>query len=97
MLEIKVQDSTSCQNTSQGLLFPMFGVLLSSVEFKRNVLRFRPRKNYCNLKSFGTFSPRNLENRNWFRESRFGLFIHWGVYSLLGEFQSDADLFLFCP
>ena len=29
-------------------------------------------------------SPRNLANRDLFREARFGLFIHWGVYSLLG-------------
>ena len=26
----------------------------------------------------------NLEAREWFREARFGLFIHWGVYSVLG-------------
>ncbi len=27
----------------------------------------------------------NLEARNWFQDSRFGLFIHWGVYSVLGD------------
>ncbi len=26
-----------------------------------------------------------LAAREWFREARFGLFIHWGVYSLLGR------------
>ncbi|KGE15970.1 alpha-L-fucosidase [Sphingobacterium deserti] len=27
----------------------------------------------------------NVENRKWFDESRFGVFIHWGVYSVLGD------------
>jgi alpha-L-fucosidase len=27
----------------------------------------------------------NLKARAWFQESRFGLFIHWGVYSVLGK------------
>ena len=27
----------------------------------------------------------NLEARQWFEEARFGLFIHWGVYSVLGD------------
>lgn len=27
----------------------------------------------------------NLEKRQWFEESRLGVFIHWGVYSLLGN------------
>lgn len=27
----------------------------------------------------------NLKNRAWFQEARFGLFIHWGVYSVLGD------------
>jgi alpha-L-fucosidase len=30
-------------------------------------------------------SPENLEARKWFQEARFGMFIHWGVYSLLGD------------
>ena len=27
----------------------------------------------------------NLEARQWFAEAKFGLFIHWGVYSVLGD------------
>lgn len=27
----------------------------------------------------------NLEARRWFQDAKFGLFIHWGVYSVLGE------------
>jgi alpha-L-fucosidase len=28
-------------------------------------------------------SPENLKARQWFQEARFGMFIHWGVYSVL--------------
>lgn len=31
-----------------------------------------------------TPSPGNLENREWFQDAKFGLFVHWGVYSVLG-------------
>jgi len=30
-------------------------------------------------------SVNNLEARKWFQDARFGLFIHWGVYSVLGD------------
>ncbi len=30
-------------------------------------------------------SPANLEARKWFQEARFGMFIHWGVYSVLED------------
>lgn len=30
-------------------------------------------------------APENLANRAWFQDARFGLFIHWGVYSVLGD------------
>src|SRR5580658_3141017 len=30
-------------------------------------------------------SPANLEARQWFQQARFGMFIHWGVYSVLGK------------
>lgn len=30
-------------------------------------------------------SSKNLENRTWFQDAKFGLFIHWGVYSILGD------------
>jgi len=30
-------------------------------------------------------SPANLKSREWFEQARFGMFIHWGVYSLLGD------------
>ena len=30
-------------------------------------------------------SDENLEARAWFKDARFGLFIHWGVYSILGD------------
>ncbi len=30
-------------------------------------------------------TPANLAARQWFQEARFGLFIHWGIYSVLGD------------
>jgi alpha-L-fucosidase len=30
-------------------------------------------------------APENLKNREWFQDAKFGLFIHWGVYSVLGD------------
>src|SRR6266568_6777584 len=27
----------------------------------------------------------NVAARRWFQDARFGLFIHWGVYSVLGD------------
>ncbi len=30
-------------------------------------------------------SKENLEAREWFEDAKFGLFIHWGVYSVLGD------------
>jgi alpha-L-fucosidase len=40
--------------------------------------------------SFCTFAqdkptPENIKSREWFEDARFGLFIHWGVYSTLGD------------
>ena len=32
-----------------------------------------------------TPSAENIQAREWFRDAGFGLFIHWGVYSLLGR------------
>ena len=30
-------------------------------------------------------APENLEARRWFQDAKFGLFVHWGVYSVLGD------------
>jgi len=30
-------------------------------------------------------TPQNVEARQWFTEAKFGLFVHWGVYSILGD------------
>ncbi|HEX3087272.1 MAG TPA: alpha-L-fucosidase, partial [Ilumatobacteraceae bacterium] len=29
--------------------------------------------------------PERVAAREWFRDARFGMFVHWGVYSLLGQ------------
>lgn len=38
-------------------------------------------------------TPANLAARQWFQDARFGLFIHWGVYSVLakGEWVMNND------
>jgi alpha-L-fucosidase len=30
-------------------------------------------------------TPENMKAREWFQDAKFGLFIHWGVYSVLGD------------
>ena len=30
-------------------------------------------------------SPENLASRQEFQDRKFGMFIHWGIYSLLGD------------
>jgi len=30
-------------------------------------------------------TPENIKSREWFEDAKFGLFIHWGVYSVLGD------------
>ena len=30
-------------------------------------------------------SEENLKARKWFSDAKFGLFVHWGVYSILGD------------
>ncbi len=32
-----------------------------------------------------TPSPENINARNWFDSARFGMFIHWGASSVLGD------------
>ena len=40
-----------------------------------------------NRKTTYQYTPtkENLEAREWFQDARFGLFVHWGVYSVLGD------------
>lgn len=33
----------------------------------------------------GQVPPERMQAREWFRDAAFGLFVHWGVYSLLGR------------
>jgi alpha-L-fucosidase len=32
-----------------------------------------------------TPAPENLQARRWFQDAKFGLFVHWGVYSVLAD------------
>ncbi len=38
-------------------------------------------------------SPENLAAREWFQDAKFGLFVHWGIYSLLqrGEWVMNNE------
>ncbi len=36
-------------------------------------------------KRYYTPSALNRKMREWFQDSKFGMFIHWGVYSVLGD------------
>ena len=38
----------------------------------------------ASTKTDAALTPRE-QTRRWFREAKFGLFIHWGVYALLGK------------
>jgi alpha-L-fucosidase len=38
-----------------------------------------------NAQTVYTPTPENLTARQWFQDSKFGMFIHWGVYSVLGD------------
>jgi alpha-L-fucosidase len=40
---------------------------------------------FSGLLSAYTPSESNLQMRRWFQDARFGMFIHWGVYSVLGN------------
>lgn len=46
-----------------------------------------------------TYTPttENLNNREWFQDAKFGVFIHWGVYSELGrgEWVMDKEKMMF--
>lgn len=52
------------------LLIAVFALLLSNSAFSQ--------KEYVP-------APENLAARTWFQDAKFGLFIHWGVYSILGD------------
>jgi len=41
----------------------------------------------CAIGDGGDYKPSeaNLEAREWFQDARFGLFVHWGVYSIEGR------------
>ncbi len=52
-------------------VFAFLGILFLSLELQAQAV-YKP-------------APENLEARQWFQDAKFGLFIHWGVYSVLGD------------
>lgn len=63
---------------SLALLFPMLGIF-SAAETPRS---------YPKPPAYQDSAAKKDERMKWFREARFGMFIHWGLYSqLAGEWQ----------
>ncbi len=62
-------------------------VLLLACGILAPVLGWPQSPSGANATSGGSYtpSPENLKTREWFQEARFGLFVHWGVYSVLGD------------
>jgi alpha-L-fucosidase len=54
------------------LLFPYFFIFTFLISFSFNAQEYQP-------------TTKNIEAREWFQDARFGLFVHWGVYSVLGD------------
>ncbi len=52
--------------------------LLVTILLLLQIIQVNAQQNYIPSKA-------NLDNRQWFEEARFGVFIHWGVYSILGD------------
>ena len=40
---------------------------------------------FCSAQEKYVPSQENLTNREWFRDAKFGMFIHWGIYSMLAD------------
>ena len=40
--------------------------------------------NWISAQEGYTPAQENLENRLWFQDAKYGLFVHWGVYSIMG-------------
>lgn len=40
---------------------------------------------FCSAQKKYVPSQENLTNREWFRDAKFGMFIHWGIYSMLAD------------
>ena len=48
------------------------GAVLSPVPAARAQAKYTP-------------AAENVQAREWFQDAKFGLFVHWGVYSVLGD------------
>ncbi|HBY53542.1 MAG TPA: alpha-L-fucosidase [Marinilabiliales bacterium] len=60
------------------ILFILFLILLFKLHAQNPFQTQSPIKPY-------TPTPENLAAREWFRNAKFGMFVHWGLYSLLGD------------
>jgi len=66
-------------------LFSLFVLYLVSLNLGAQEAINLPDENTIEKVSDYNPSNENLAAREWFKEAKFGLFIHWGVYSVLGD------------
>lgn len=66
---------------------PLLALLLALTVVPLQYATAQLRANEAQAASEDSYQPSesNLKAREWFREARFGIFIHWGVYSELGR------------
>ena len=67
-------------------LFILFQNFSDSAEIKNRKM-ITSEKQYSLLKK----NPKSEERLQWWRDARFGIFVHWGVYSMLGGEYKGAD------
>ena len=36
-------------------------------------------------------APENLQARKEFQDSKFGIFLHWGIYSMFGQGEAQSE------
>ncbi|SKB25844.1 alpha-L-fucosidase [Maribacter arcticus] len=66
------RNGTTNINMKSKLIHGLALLLISALTYGQGQQNYKPTKE-------------NLEAREWFNEAKFGLFVHWGVYSILGD------------
>ncbi len=77
ILDIQFPNKNRQESMKKAIIFPII-VLAALTAYGQGNDLDKGQVNY-------TPSVENLENRQWFQDAHFGMFIHWGVSSVLGE------------
>src|SRR5690348_6133930 len=66
---------------------PLLSLCLKKIVMKKNSLLIFILSLFVSLSLNAQYTPtkENLEAREWFANAKFGLFIHWGPFSIPGE------------